>query len=79
MLFQRIGILGGELGARPDGDGLRPDEVGRIAAEYSASEAAVIRASLDLGLPELQGKLADEQTAGPGNDYTKPGPPRLAQ
>lgn len=55
-------------------------EVGRVAAEHSASEASVIRAALDLGLPELQRKLAAEQAAGPRFDYTgNPGPLRLAR
>ena len=49
-------------------------EVARIAAEHDASEAAVIRAALERGLPELNRHLVAEAARGPSFDYSQKGP-----
>lgn len=49
-------------------------EVARIAAEYNTSEAAVIRAALERGLPELHRLLVAEAERGPQLDYSRKGP-----
>lgn len=54
-------------------------EVASIARDHGASEAAVIRAALDLGLPELKKRLLAEATHGLPGDYSKLGSVELAR
>ncbi len=53
----------------------------RIARDHGASEAAVIRAALEFGVPELERQLLAEATSGPRFDYSKSrrGPLELAR